>query len=204
VPADGSAPSVLTLAAERNVQEVDWSRDGQFMVYREGPGGSTARDILYRRAGADTTRHEFLATTYDELNPKLSPDGRWLAYVSNESGRDEVYVRPFPGPGGRWQVSTDGGSEPLWAHSGREIFYRSRDEQLVRAEVTAGSSFVVGSRTALFSVAPYSADRNHTMYDIMPDDRRFIMIKSGGGSREVVVVLNWFGEVARRMQGSKR
>jgi len=203
VPADGSAPSTLTLSAERNIQEADWSRDGKVLVYREGPGGSTVRDVLYRRAGDDTTRYEFLATTFDELNPKLSPDGRWLAYISNESGRDEVYVRPFPGPGGRWQVSTAGGTEPLWAHSGRELFYRSADDQLVRAEVMSGSGFVVGARTPLFSVESYKSDRNHTLYDVSPDDQRFLMIKSGGGSRQVIVVLNWFGEVAQRMRGGQ-
>ena len=203
VPADGSAPSTLTLSADRNVQEADWSRDGKVLVYRVGPGGGTVRDIFYRRAGADTTQHAFLATTFDELNPKLSPDGRWLAYVSNESGRDEVYVRPFPGPGGRWQVSMAGGTEPLWAHNGRELFYRSADDQLVRAEVTAGSGFVVGVRTPLFALQSYKDDRNHTLYDISPDDKRFLMIKSGGGSRQVIVVLNWFGEVAQRMRGGR-
>jgi len=203
VPADGSAPSTLTLSSNRNVQEADWSRDGNVLVYREGPGGSTVRDILYRRVGSDTTRHEFLATTFDELNPKLSPDGRWLAYVSNESGRDEVYVRPFPGPGGRWQVSTAGGTEPLWAHSGRELFYRSADDQLVRAEVGAGAGFVVGVRAPLFAVKSYKFDRTHTFYDIAPDDKRFLMVKTGGGSRQVIVVLNWFGEVAQRMRGGQ-
>ena len=110
---------------------------------------------------------------------------------------------PFPGPGGRWQVSTAGGTEPLWSHSGRELFYRSTDGQLVRAEVTSGSGFVVGVRTPLFSVESYKSDRNHTLYDVSPDDQRFLMIKSGGGSRQIIVVLNWFGEVAQRMRGGQ-
>jgi serine/threonine-protein kinase len=200
MPADGSGSARSLFTPEVQVQEASWSRDGRYLVYRAGPGGSgTQRDILYLERG-DTTPRPFLATEFDELNPKFAPDGRWLAYVSNESGRDEVYVRPFPGPGGRWQISTEGGTEPLWSHDGRELFYRSEDAELVSAEVTIGESFSVGTRTVLFSVVGYNADRNHTMYDISPDDQSFLMVKQTGGSREVVVVLNWFTEVLQRIE----
>jgi serine/threonine-protein kinase len=201
--ADGSGPPTLTIGTHRPLQEADWSRDGRWLVFRSGPGGeATARDIHYLERG-DTTPRTFLATEFDELNPKISPDGRWLAYVANESGRDEVYVRPFPGPGGRWQVSTDGGTEPLWANNGRELFYRSTAGMLVRAEVRTGTTFSVGARTPLFSVSQFDSDRTHTFYDISPDDRRFLMVKQLGGAREVVVVLNWFQEVEERLRGSR-
>jgi len=199
IPADGSGSARLTAESDIGVQEASWSRDGRYLVYRTGPGRDAyTRNIMYLERG-DTTPRTFLATDADEVNPKISPDGRWLAYVSDESGRDEVYVRPFPGPGGRWQISTDGGTEPLWSHAGREIFYRSRDGKLVSAAVTIGATFSVGQRRVLFSTAEYKTDRDHTLYDITPDDQRFLMIKQTGGSRSVVVVLNWFAEVMKTM-----
>ena len=187
------------MIGEIQIQEASWSGDGRWLAYRQGPsGGPSGRDILYVEAG-DSVPQVFLDSEFDELNPKISPDGQWLAYVSNESGRDEVYVRPFPGPGGRWQVSTDGGLEPLWAHSGRELFFRDVAANIVSARVTTGESFAVGARNVLFSARDFGGDRNHTRYDISPDDQQFLMIKQVGGSREVIVVLNWVTEVLERM-----
>ncbi len=197
--ADGSAPAERLLSSGRPVQEAEWSSDGRLLVYREGPGGATGRDISYAEITADTVRHSFLATEYDELNPKLSPNGRWLAYVSDESGRSEVYVRSFPGPGGRWQVSTDGGAEPLWAHSGRELFFRSENSVLVAIEVGNGPDFTVGSRRALFSVNRYQAGPNHTGYDLTPDDRRFLFVQRAAPTVDMVVVLNWFEELKAKV-----
>ena len=111
-------------------------------------------------------------TEFDELSPVISPNGRWLAYVSNDTGRDEIYVSPFPEgrSGGQVQVSTDGGREPVWAHSGRELFYRN------------GGA--------------------HPQYDVSPDDRRFVMLRIGGGEGavgELILVQNFFEEVKERV-----
>jgi serine/threonine-protein kinase len=199
-PADGSGPAEVTVPATgRPVQEAEWSRDGRFLVFREGPGGATSRDLLYIEPGVDSTPKTFLASEFDELAPALSPDGRWLAYTSNESGRDEIYVRPFPGPGGRWQISTDGGQEPLWAHSGGEIFFIDGQSNMVAAEVSLNPTFSVGQRQVLFSAAEYERDRNHVTFDVTPDGQTFLMIKQIGGSRDVVVVLNWFEEMLERV-----
>src|SRR5256885_14544622 len=99
-----------------------WSADGQYLAFFE-LGAGTLRDITVLRT-SDKTTQSFLATQFNEGAASFSPDGRWLAYTSNESGRPEVYVQPFPGPGGKWQISTEGGAEPLWNHNSRELFYR--------------------------------------------------------------------------------
>jgi Tol biopolymer transport system component len=198
-PADGSGTAEPLIVTDRPIQEGYWSRDGRWLIVREGPSGDTQRDILYLEAGVDTVPRVFIKTQFDELTPALSPDSRWLAYVSNESGRDEVYVRPFPASGGRWQVSTDGGTEPRWAHEGREIFYRNGEGAVISAQVSAaGGSFVVGQRQRLFDGSGYDADRQTITYDVTRDGRRFLFIKQSGGSRDVVVVLNWFEELMRR------
>jgi serine/threonine-protein kinase len=198
-PWDGSGPAELLLSSGRPLQEAWWSRDGEILVYREGPGGPTSRDIKYIRPGVDSVPTTFLATEFDEINPMLSPDGNWLVYSSNESGRREIYVRPFPQRGGRWQVSTDGGSEPLWMHSGDELVYRSLDDDLVSVEVRTEPTFSVGARRVLFDASEYERDMGgHVPYDITPDDQTFVFIKQEGGSRDVIVVLNWFEELLRR------
>jgi serine/threonine-protein kinase len=198
-PWDGSGPAEPLISSGRPIQEAWWSRDGEVLVYREGPGGPTGRDIKYIRPGIDSVPTTFLATEFDELNPTLSPDGNWLAYTSDESGRPEVYVRPFPGPGGRWQVSTDGGQEPVWAHSGKELVYRDPTGDLVSVDVRVEPTFSVGARRVLFQSAAYERDgAGHVVYDITPDDQRFVFIRNQGGSFDVVVVLNWFEELLRR------
>ncbi len=199
-PWDGSGPAELLISSNRPIQEAWWSRDGEVLVYREGPGGPTSRDIKYIRPGIDSVPSTFLATEFDELNPTLSPDGNWLAYTSNESGRAEVYVRPFPGPGGRWQVSTDGGSEPRWTNGGGELVYRSATNDLVSVDVRTEPTFSVGVRRVLFDAVDYERDGGlaHVPYDITPDDQTFVFIRSQGGSFDIVVVINWFEELLRR------
>jgi eukaryotic-like serine/threonine-protein kinase len=204
-PADGSRPATLLLDLEGNVDKVILSPDGAWLVYQSGtfPGGTSPaqRNLFARRLGSDSSIA--LATSNaDDMAPALSPDGRWLAYVSNESGTFEVYVRPFPNTAdGRWQISTAGGVEPVWAHSGRELFYRTMgattDSQMVIAVIT-GKSFVPGARRALFPVGQYSSDETYQQYAVAPDDRRFVMLRGSQANRvdELVVVENFF-EVLR-------
>jgi len=206
-PADGSRDATPLAAGLSQVEEVTFSRDGVWLLYRTGvsPG---ERDLYARRLGADSSIA--LATTgADETAPALSPDGRWLAYVSNESGAHEVYVRPFPNIGdGRWQISTQGGAEPVWAHSGRELFYRTTgatiDTQMVM-QVTAGSTFIPGARRALFPLVRFVTDDNHPQYAVSPDGQRFVMIRTTEASRtdHLVVVENFF-EVLRAQVGRPR
>ena len=115
---------------------------------------------------------------YEETAIGLSPDGRWLAYTSNESGRQEVYVRPFPDVNaGRWQISGDGGTEPRWAHSGRELFYRRADRMLMSVAVTLTPTFEPGAERPLFSASNFLGNFAYPNYDVTRDDRQFMFIR---------------------------
>jgi hypothetical protein len=198
--ADGSAPAELLLDEEHHLDEVTYSPDGAWLVYRVGRG-LDRRDLYARRIGADDAPVALVATEFNEITPAVSPDGRWLAYASDVSGRFEVYVRPFPNASdGRWPVSTDGGQEPIWAHSGRELFYLGRGN-LMSVEVLPGSTFVTGERKVLFSSRGYDASRWHQNYDVAPDDQRFVMIRSleGADAGELIVVENFFEELKAKV-----
>jgi len=155
--------------------------------------------VLSLDKGHDT--EILLGTLFFELHPEVSPDGRWLAYTSDESGRREIYVQPFPALGGKWQVSTEGGAEPVWNPNGGELFYRDGDK-LMSVPVTTAPEFTAGKPVLLFEghyeVDPFSNDARN--YDVSPDGQHFVMIKAEGDSRgttEIVVVLNWFEELKR-------
>jgi len=154
----------------------------------------------------DRTPRPLLVSQFDALAARVSPNGRWLAYTSNESGRNEVYVRPFPGAGGRWTISTDGGTEPVWASDGRALLYRS-GSALVRVAVGTSRDFTVGRRDTLVRETlreNYAANYFHAMYDVSPDGRRFAFIKSGVETAELVAVLHFDTEVRRRMENPTR
>ena len=198
--ADGSAPATLVLEWPAEVLEALWSRDGRWIVFRQGVIPQT--DILALRPGVDSAPRPLVGTSFAERAPALSPDGQWLAYVSDESGVTEVYVRPFPdAERSKFQVSLNGGTEPLWAHSGRELFYRNTAGELVAAEITTRPSFVVTRQRALFPAGGFFADDSHRAYDLSPDDRRFLMIRTrGGGERsDLVLVEGWFEELKAKV-----
>jgi hypothetical protein len=167
------------------------------LVFRAGGGvGGDKRSIGYIRLEGDRTPQELLRSlSFENHSPALSPDGRWLAYVSDESGRAEVYVRPFPGPGGRAQVSNGGGTEPRWSPSGREIFYRN-GTAMMQASARTQPAFGVGDVRRLF-VGPFVAGAIYPNYDVGRDGRSFVMVRPDqAGSQTVMVVLNWFANLA--------
>ena len=200
--ADASRPATMLLDVEPPVEEVTFSSDGAWLVYR---AGSTPHGDLYaRRTGTDSSI-TLVATSADETSPAVSPDGRWLAYVSNESGNGEVYVRPFPNTAeGRWQISAQGGREPVWANSGRELFYRTwrqPTESMMVMEVGSGRTFLPGARRVLFPLTGYVMSQAHQEYAVTPDDRRFVMIRAVASDQEdrLVVVENFFEELRTRV-----
>jgi hypothetical protein len=121
---------------------------------------------------------------FGESAPALSPDGKWLAYQSDETGRMEVNVRPYPGPGARVPVSLNGGTEPVWAHSGRELFFRTGDS-LMAAAVAPAPSFAVTGRRRLFTGSCVSGDA-YREYDVAPDDQHFVMLRGGAGRSTLI------------------
>jgi serine/threonine-protein kinase len=199
---DGSAAAELLWDSDEDAWEVTWSPDGRWHVFRTDTNDRNG-NIYGVRPGVDTVPVPLVVSEFDDTEPALSPDGRWLAYISDESGQYEVYIRPFPNTGdAKWQVSTDGGREPLWAHSGRELFYRSESQQLVAAEIIAEPMFSVGEQRVLFSMREYEGDVNHRAYDIDADDQRFVMIRSNTmrlGGPKLVLVENWFEELKEQV-----
>jgi len=195
---DGTGTERRLLDHTRTIFEVVRTRDTSQLIVRLGVPPS--RDVFLFQLG-DTVPRPLLAEAFEEVTPVLSPDGRWMAYASNESGRYEVYVRPFPAVDqGRWQVSREGGSEPRWARNGRELFFRSGDNALMAAAVTPGNTFVTGEVRSLFSVAGFLPGNNHQYYAVAPDDRRFLFLRSLGGTQAVgpayvTLVDNWLGEL---------
>jgi serine/threonine protein kinase/Tol biopolymer transport system component len=179
-----------------------WSTDGQQLAYERG-GTSTGREIWVIRLG-DRKRDSFLRTPFNEGAAQFSPDGRWLAYVSDESGRFEVYMQPYPGPGGKWQISTEGGTEPAWNSNGRELFYRSGDKMMA-VEITTRPSLSAGKPKVLFA-GQYQPSPNpvpNANYDVSPDGQRFLMVKPSGQDQvaptQINVVLNWFEELKQKV-----
>jgi eukaryotic-like serine/threonine-protein kinase len=204
VPADGSGPAGMFLDDRRDVVGAELSPDGAWLVYRTNALQAPGADILARRLDADGQPQgdpiPLMTTSAGERSPTFSPDGRWLAYVSDESGRDEIYVRPFPDvEAARWQVSVDGGNEPLWSRGGGEIFYRNGNGDMVAAAVRTNPTFSSGVRRALFPAGGYSNDYNHRAYDVLPGDSVFVMISMPRhGGTHLVVVDHIFTELRRR------
>ncbi len=184
-----------------------FSRDGKTLAMTEVAAGQNL-DIGILSMEANYTIKLLLQEQYTEMQPKISPDGRWMAYASYESGgRAEIYVRPFPEvEGGRWQVSSNGGETPLWSPNGREIFYR-KDDAVMAASVETEGSFKSGKPEFLFR-GPYvvlGANEGHP-WDISADGKRFLMMKGAGsassttgGPRKINIVLNWFEELKQRV-----
>ena len=209
IRADGSdKPERLFPKDTGQVDEADWSRDGHWLAYRIGtiPG---VRDVHARRLGGDAPPITVAAGPADEYMPAISPDGRWIAYVSLESGKEEVYVRPFPQVDrARWQVSPAGGTSPVWSRSGRELFYVAEGDTMVAVRVQGAEDFQVTGREMLFSTQPFAFTPWHQAFGLGPDDRSFIMLQrtaeaGSGEARRLVVVLNWLTDVRARLAKAK-
>jgi len=176
---------------------LDWSRDGRWILYQGITGGS-AMDVYAVPAAGDAPPERILATPFREGRARFSPDARWMVYESDESGRAEVYVIPFRGTSGKWQVSTRGGSDPFWSRDGREIFYLSPDRQLMSVPVSYGETFTPGTPQPLFRVQVEGSPRRN-VYDVAPDGQRFLfLVTAGEASTPMTVVVNW-----RAAQGKK-
>jgi serine/threonine-protein kinase len=195
--ADGTGTEEPIWAGPYDTLPGSVSPDGKFVAYVES-NPKTQGDILLLPLTGTRQPQPFLNTPFNEQNPAFSPDGRWLAYESYESGRPEVYVVPFPGPGERHQVSTDGGLTPQWARSGGELFYRRRDK-LMAVSMRAAPSFSAGRPQEILDLPPLRRSRNWVP---APDGRRFLIVEPlpAKAPAQIHVVLNWAEELKRRVK----
>jgi serine/threonine protein kinase len=197
-PADGTSPETLLLATDINIRPSDWSSDGKFIAFFSLGNPMTRTDIWVLPLVGDGKPYPFLQTEFNEGNPRFSPEGRWLAYSSDESGQTEVYVRPFPGPGPKWQVSTGGGRLPRWRKDGKEILYLDPENKLMAATVSvSGARFEVSNVQQLFQTSLASFGNN---YDVTADGQRFIIISTPEGheTASLNVVVNWDAEMKKK------
>ena len=211
--ADGSGGLERLTTSDYNHTPMSWSSDGQLLAFGEA-SPSTGFDIMVLRMGdpstplgAGRTAQPFLRTPFNESSPRFSPDGRWLAYASDESGRQEIYVQPYPGPGGKWPISADGGREPVWNRNGRELFYRNGN-RMMAVEIATQPGFAAGKPRMLFE-GPYDPTVfTAPNYDLSPDGRRFLMLKrfeqGVAAPAQINVVLNWFEELKSRVPPGKK
>jgi Tol biopolymer transport system component len=197
-PADGSVREEALLTSQYDKQPSSFSPDGRVLAYVEA-NPDTLGDIWLLPLEGERKPQPFLRTQFDEKFPAFSPDGRWLAYQSNESGRTEIYVQEYPGPGAKQQVSIEGGTEPVWARSGRELFYRNGDKMMA-VEIRTSPAFQAAKPHLLFE-GEYEHFRNELSFDVTPDGQRFLMVKTPPefAPRQINVVLNWFDELRRRV-----
>ena len=205
--ADGSAAAELVWRAPNGpIAEATLSANGEWLIYRVNTqdGG---RDIFGVRPGRDTVPTPLLTGRFAEQGAALSPDGKWLAYASNESGRFEIFVRPFPNTGsGRWQISTQGGVAARWSRSGHELYFEGANGDFMAVPIAPGATFAPGEPRRLFRVSGSFVQSNGVpFYDLTPGDSGFVMVRlaavsSAPGAGQIVVVDNWDVELNAKMK----
>jgi serine/threonine-protein kinase len=204
--ADGTGAVDTLFRSRRGVYSVVLTPDSNTFLLRLTTA-PTADIALWHRG--DTATVPLVASpVFGENSPALSPDGRWLAYSSNESGRTEVYVRPYPNvDAGRWQVSQAGGDSPHWSHTGRELFYQNGAKALVAVAVLPGVTFTLGAQVTLFNTSGFAgAPPNFLYYDVAPGDQRFVLFRKATENGAVTVdplvhIVNWGVEVRAKLAG---
>jgi Tol biopolymer transport system component len=197
---DGRSPAELVWASPNPVwpDPQSWTPDGQIVVFTTK--GTETHDDIWTLSLPDRQARPWLQTPAGEWGGRLSPDGSWMAYNSNESGRDEVYVQPFPGPGVKRLVSERGGMNPIWSRAGRELFYRAAAD-LVVVSVETEPGFTLGKPTVLFSGRYRLSGRD---FDVSPDGKRFVMMRNDHPrtSDTFNLLLNWRRALSARLKGT--
>jgi eukaryotic-like serine/threonine-protein kinase len=193
----GTAKEQPLLSSNAFKMPLDWSPDGRVLLLQaDDPRMPTQMD-LWTYSAADGKATPFLQNASTETQGRFSPDGRWIAYVSNESGREEVYVVPFPSPGGEWQISTAGGRAPIWTRGGREIVYQAPGDEIMAVEVTTSPAFQAGVPRALFKT--HLRPPPGAQFDVTPDGERFLvnLRPAEDVSDPVTLVQNWAADRRR-------
>jgi Tol biopolymer transport system component len=192
-----------------------WRPDGKVLAFRQTNPG-TGNDILTLPIEGDEKSgwkpgepKPFLNSAFNEGQPAFSPDGRWLAYISNESGNNEVYVRPFPGPGGKWPISTGGGLYPKWSRNGKELFYRTPDSKIMVVIYTASADSFHADKPQLWSPGQFTElGLGNSNFDLHPDGKRIAVLKAPGTEQAAAVnkvsfIFNFFDEIKRKLPPGK-
>jgi len=205
IRADGSGePHRLTNDGIRRIP-CSFSPDGKLLAYSQQSGGKNEMWTAPVEGNPDHPRlgkaEPLLSKMPAAIDPKFSPDGRWLAYFSEETGTREVYVRPFPGPGGKTQISTGGGHWPVWSRNGHELFFLSLDRRIMVADCTAkGESFVAGKPRAWSEKR--LLERPYPTFDVAPDGKHFAVVLYADDTSEpmtqLTILLNFFDDLRRR------
>jgi serine/threonine protein kinase/Tol biopolymer transport system component len=192
--ADGTGNETQLFTHPEGLYPTSWSMDGKFITCTTYAN----RDILMYHATGDTTPITFVKTQFPEDEARFSPDGKWVSYTSTESGRREIYVRPFPGPGGKWQISTDGSRfRSFWRGDGKEIYYLSREGNIMAAEVgTNGGTFFVGAVKPLFDA---QSKGGGDLLSVSPDGQKFLFVYNPVESKadRLTLVINWPEDVGK-------
>ncbi|MGH2567608.1 MAG: hypothetical protein ACRDGA_04665, partial [Bacteroidota bacterium] len=200
----GAGSEEILLESNDDKRATSWSLDNKFLAYTTLGNPKTLADMWVlplnvQKAESDRKQILFLQTEFVETLGAFSPDGKWIAYQSNESGKSQVYVRPFPGPGGKYQISTTGGTRAKWRKDGKELFYLSDDNKLMAAEVKpAGTTFEVVQVRPLFTTSPFLGGG---VYDVTADGQRFLVNTTGAGeelSSPITLVVNWDAEAKKK------
>jgi eukaryotic-like serine/threonine-protein kinase len=194
----GSGETEVLAPLSQEVTLKDWASDGSAIFYDSG--STLGTDVWVLPLTGERKPQPFLTGAYNEYDPHLSPDGRFLAYVSNESGREEVYVQTYPDRSDKWQVSTHGGNDPHWSADGHEMFYLSPDQQMMSVPIKTTPTFDPGMPRALFDSHVFSPGGQRMHYSVTRDGQTFILYRtlSTRSLPTTTVVVNWLAEVARR------
>jgi len=194
---DGSGSEEQLTTGGHPQRPGSWSADGDLFAFTD-VDPITGWDVWIISLKDGRTARPFVRTPFNETAPAFSPAGRWIAYQSDESGRNEVYVQSFPEPGGKVLVSTEGGTEPAWSGDGRELFYKNGDRMMAVA-IAVQPAFQPSKPQVLFE-GPSWVIAGSRQYDVTPDGRRFLMIAESeqvAAATHINIVLNWFGELKR-------
>ncbi len=212
--ADGAGDAQRLTESKNSQYAPSWRPDGKVLAFHE-LNPDTVYDILTLSVEGNEKSgwkpgepKPFLNTPFMERDPAFSPSGRWLAYQSNESGNFEVYVRPFPGPGGKWQISTGVGFLPKWSPNGKELFYRTPDNKIMVVNYTASGDSFHADKPRLWSPGQFTSLGLARNFDLHPDGKRFAVLKAPGTGaapavNKVSFIFNFFDELRRKLPPGK-
>jgi serine/threonine-protein kinase len=212
--ADGAGDALPLTESKNQKYPSSWRPDGKVLAYTQ-LNPDTSWDILTLAIEGDEKSgwkagepKPFLNSPFNEVDAAFSPDGRWLAYGSDESGNSEVYVRPFPGPGGKWQISTGGGLLPRWSRSSKEFFYRTTDSKIMVAAYTTTRDSFHADKPQLWSPGQFTGRGPTSNFDVHPDGKRFAVLKAPATGETLPVnkvsfIFNFFDELRRKVPSGR-